>query len=177
MSNPAPASTRPVFNQRQRATLDVLIDLLWPADEASDAASSFGVADYIERHLAGPWGRGEDLYASGPHVVPNWPGLGWQSPLTPAQAVRELVDVVDASASLRWSKSFVGLDARDQSLIVKALEDGSFGPIADIPSPELFLLLRRLVLEGLLRDPVFGGNRDGSGLRWLNEKASAGDRL
>lgn len=155
------------LNPRRHSILTALVDAIFPADEHSPSASSLGVVDYMKRQLNSPWGRGEDLYDAGPHIAPSWKGLGWQSALTPAQAIREGLDALDAHASVEFGHPFAVVTSAQQGELIESLATGTARPIGDVPADQFFLLLQNLVLQGLFRDPSLGGNRDFAGRRWL----------
>ncbi|WP_408015090.1 hypothetical protein [Roseomonas harenae] len=48
-----------------------------------------GCAVFIDRQLAGPYGRAEGVYMQGPHPENRLQTQGFQSPLTPAQPYRK----------------------------------------------------------------------------------------
>src|SRR3984885_5429089 len=62
----APAPTEPAgyafFNLDEAAFVETLVDHMVPADEVSPKGTDLGVNIYIDRALAGAWGKGERLY-------------------------------------------------------------------------------------------------------------------
>jgi hypothetical protein len=59
-----------------------LVDHMVPADELSPKGTEIGINIYIDRALAGGWGKGERLYMQGPWKL-GTPSQGYQLPLTP----------------------------------------------------------------------------------------------
>ena len=68
----APTSAAPeaagyeFLNLDEAAFVEALVDHMVPADEVSPKGTDLGVNIYIDRALAGAWGKGERLYMQGP---------------------------------------------------------------------------------------------------------------
>jgi gluconate 2-dehydrogenase gamma chain len=140
-----------VLDAGEVAVLEAAGDRIFPADESSPAASALGLVAFAEGQLAGPWGQGERMYLRPPFHVPDHPGHGWQSPATPAQALRSVLrGLLDAG--------FLDADGDGRDRELRRLER---------EAPADFVLLRLLVIESVLAHPSHGGNRDGAGWRWL----------
>src|ERR1700737_4327568 len=75
------------LNLDEAAFVESLVDHMVPADEISPKGTDLGVNVYIDRALAGAWGKGERLYMQGPWKQ-GAPSQGYQLPLTPAQIYR-----------------------------------------------------------------------------------------
>ena len=54
------------FNLEEAAFIEALVDHMVPADEVSPKGTDLGINIYIDRALAGAWGKGERLYMQGP---------------------------------------------------------------------------------------------------------------
>src|SRR5262249_31480554 len=54
------------FTGQEAATVEAFVDRLIPADNLSPGGKDCGCAIYIDRQLAGPYGRSEGWYMSGP---------------------------------------------------------------------------------------------------------------
>ena len=92
---------------------------------------------YIDRQLAGPYGRDKYRYTKGPWVE-SMPEHGYQGQETPQQTYRQgLKDLGD----------FTGLSVADQTARLKSMERSRF-----------FQLLRTHTIEGMFCDPMHGGN-------------------
>ena len=65
-----PASPEPAgyafLNTEEAAFVEALVDHMVPADEHSPKGTDLGINTYIDRALAGSWGKGDRLYAQGP---------------------------------------------------------------------------------------------------------------
>ena len=130
----------------EAAFVEAAIARLIPADELGPGALEAGVATFIDRQLAGPFGKGARLYRSGPWRQ-GTPSQGYQHPFTPAELFRSGVRELDV-------KRFAALapEARDEFL--RRLERAR---------PTFFNLLLDLTLEGFFADPVYGGNQGMAG--------------
>jgi gluconate 2-dehydrogenase gamma chain len=113
---------------------------IFPSDEGGPGAREAGVAVYIDRQLAGPWGRDLHRYTQGPFEENAATEFGYQGEATPRQIYRQ---------GLKELKGFdrQGPDEQDQKL--KQIEASLF-----------FSLLRQNTIEGMFCDPAHGGNID-----------------
>jgi gluconate 2-dehydrogenase gamma chain len=78
-----------------------------PADALTPKGTDLGINIYIDRALAGAWGKGERLYMQGPWKQ-GTPSQGYQLPLTPAQLYRAGIAATNAHCRKVYSKSFDG---------------------------------------------------------------------
>ena len=108
-----------------------------PRDDSGPGATEAGVVIYIDRQLAGPYGRDKYRYTKGPWVE-SLPEHGNQSKATPREIYRE---------GIRLLEDFAALPAAEQDAKLHAIEKTPF-----------FQLLRRHTLEGMFSDPLHGGN-------------------
>jgi hypothetical protein len=83
------------FNLAEAAFVEALVDHMVPADELSPKGTDIGINVYIDRALAGAWGKGERLYMQGPWKL-GAPSQGYQLPLTPAQLCRAGIEATNA---------------------------------------------------------------------------------
>jgi gluconate 2-dehydrogenase gamma chain len=113
---------------------------IFPSDEAGPGAREAGVAVYIDRQLAGPWGRDRHRYTQGPFEENAPAEFGYQGKATPQQIYRQ---------GLKDLKGFDGLKPAEQDQKLTQIETTLFFP-----------LLRRNTIEGMFCDPMHGGNID-----------------
>src|ERR1044071_1584642 len=62
----APAAGYSFLNLDEAAFIEALVDHMVPADDLSPKGTDIGINVYIDRALAGGWGKGERLYMQGP---------------------------------------------------------------------------------------------------------------
>src|SRR5438552_16284954 len=102
--SPAPANTYAYLNPDEAAFVEALVDHMVPADQYTPRGSELGLNTYIDRALAGGWGKGDRLYMQGPWKQ-GVPSQGYQLPLTPAEVYRTGIAAANASCVKTHGKS------------------------------------------------------------------------
>ena len=143
----------------ERAFVEAAVARIIPNDELGPGAKEAGVAVFIDRQLAGPFGRAETWYMQGP-----WRDgadeQGYQLKLTPADLYRVAIREIDEIARRdHGNKTFAELDAATQDAMLRALEKGQL-KLSAAPASAFFDILVQNTIEGFLADPIYGGNRD-----------------
>jgi gluconate 2-dehydrogenase alpha chain len=131
-----------VLNTAEAATLDAFFEQLFPADENGPGASSIGVIHYLDRALSGPYARHLEAYRLGVYAL-------------------------DAESWNRFGKRFADADPAQQQELIAALEQGLAPNFRAVEAKTFFELARTHLQEGLFADPIYGGNRDKAGWRFL----------
>ncbi len=114
---------------------------IFPTDESGPGATEAGVVVYIDRQLAGPYGRDAGRYTKGPWVTDGWSGHGYQGKENPREIYAAGIGSLGAD--------FAELDEDQQDVRLLAVEDSMF-----------FGMLRSHTVEGMFCDPLHGGNAD-----------------
>ena len=104
----------------EAAFVEALVDHMVPADELTPNGTDLGINIYIDRALAGGWGKGDRLYMQGPWK-PGVPSQGYQLPLTPAQLYRAGIEATNAHCNKIYGKSFDRLDASQREEVLVGL--------------------------------------------------------
>lgn len=147
------------FTAQEAATAEAFVERLIPADDLSPSGNDCGCAVYIDRQLAGPYGRSEGFYMSGPFQK-GTKQQGPQSASTPSQDYRTGFAALDKACQAKYGgKRFAELTGDQQDEVIKGLEDGSFkldGPDAQ----DFFKMILKDTQTGFLADPIYGGNKD-----------------
>ncbi len=147
---PAPARSpamNPTMNMDQRRILDAFIDRIIPKDELGPGAVECGVGDYIDRCLADYLAAEKPLFLDG---LAN----------------------LDVFALRTQGIAFASLTAEKQDAVLTAIDNNQ--------APNLrgfFNRARRLTLEGMFGDPVYGGNKNFAGwdlIRYPGAKLAVG---
>lgn len=125
------------FTTDEARVVAAACERIFPRDANGPGAIDAGVSIYIDRQLAGPYGRDKYRYVKGPFVT-SVPEHGYQGKATPRQIYREGIRALGRFADL-------SVDAQDRAL----------GQIEHSP---FFELLRRHTIEGMFCDPMHGGN-------------------
>jgi len=171
-----PAAAPPplrVLNPAEAATAGAMADRVFPPDADGPGATAIGVVTYLDRQLAGDWGSGARLYRHGPFAEPADSGLGYQLPLTPRELYKHVLPRIESHVSSRnGGRALPALSARRQDELMTALENGDVDlGLADGPngftSAAFFTMFLANVTEGLFADPLYGGNQDVQGWRWV----------
>lgn len=150
------------FTADEASLVEAAVDRLIPPDDRGPGGKDAGCAVFIDRQLAGPFGRAEGLYTR-PPFMPGAGTQGYQMPDAPAARYRAgLKALADYIKSTFAGKSFRDLAADDQDKVLAGLESGSIA-LKDVKSAEFFTLLLEGTQEGFFADPVYGGNRDMAG--------------
>ena len=154
------------FTEAEAAFINAAVARLIPADELGPGGVEAGVPTFIDRQLAGPYGRGERWYMQGPWSA-GAPTQGWQTRLTPAGLYRAGIKAVDG-AVVRESRggSFAKLAPADQDAFLQRLEKGDVA-LDGVDAKAFFAQLLQNTLEGFWSDPIYGGNRDMAGWKLI----------
>lgn len=78
-------------------------------------------------------------------------------------AYRMGADRIEMAARSAYARTFFGLRGEEQDRLLTALEAGGLRTMPGIAGAKFFAMLRRHVIEGVLSDPLYGGNRDFAG--------------
>jgi gluconate 2-dehydrogenase gamma chain len=154
------------FTDPEAAFINAAVARLIPADDLGPGGVEAGVPFFIDRQLAGSYGRGERWYMQGPWS-PGLPTQGWQTRLTPAGLYRAAIKGIDA-AVVRESRggSFARLAAADQDAFLQRMEKGEV-VLDGADGKSFFAQLLHNTLEGFWSDPIYGGNRDMAGWKLI----------
>ena len=119
---------------------------IFPSDAAGPGASEAAVVIYIDRQLAGPYGRDKFRYTQEPfeHSVPEH---GYQGRESPREVYR---------AGVATLAGFAALTPERQDEKLRSIEKTMF-----------FQLLRTHTIEGMFSDPLHGGNAGMTGWRLI----------
>ena len=150
------------FNLDEAAFVEALVDHMVPADEVSPKGTDLGVNIYIDRALAGAWGKGERLYMQGPWKL-GAPSQGYQLPLMPAQLYRAGIEATNAHCRKAYGKSFDRIEAAQREEVLVGLSTGKIAFDNGLPVRVFWTTLYQTVVEGMYSDPIYGGNRNKAG--------------
>lgn len=125
------------FTEAEVLIVAAASERILPRDEAGPGASDAGVVLYIDRQLAGPYGRDRRRYIKPPFMA-SFPEHGYQGKESPREIYR---------AGLAQLAGFASLSNAEQDAKLRAIEKSLF-----------FQLLRTHTVEGFLCDPMHGGN-------------------
>lgn len=125
------------FTETEALIVAAAASHIFPSDDSGPGAREAGVAIFIDRQLAGSYGRDRFRYTQPPFEDASRE-LGYQGSATPRQIYRD---------GLKGLQGFhlLALTAQDEAL-------------RKIESTLFFSLLRQNTIEGMFCDPMHGGN-------------------
>lgn len=164
------------FTAAEAAFVDAIMARLIPADDLGPGAREAGVTRFLDRQLAGSYGRAESWYMQGPWRK-GTKSQGYQSSLAPAQLYRAAIKHIDAHCRQKFSgKAFNELTAEHQDEVITGLEKNTLeipgiGPhsleIEGAKSDSFFAVLMQHAVEGFFSDPIYGGNKGMAGWKLI----------
>jgi gluconate 2-dehydrogenase gamma chain len=155
------------FNDAQARWVTAMAERIFPRDAAGPGATDARVVTYIDGRLANAWGLGAKTYRQGPFFVPEDSGHGAQTPMTPRDIYKAALEALDAYCNRQFGKSFDTLQVSQQDDVLHALEQGKVDTFTTVPAALFFAIFRQNVVEGLFADPLYGGNANLIGWKWI----------
>jgi gluconate 2-dehydrogenase gamma chain len=147
------------FNGDEGRAMEALVDCIIPPDSETPGGTGAGCAVFIDRQLAGPYGRQEGLYVRPPFQA-GAKSQGHQSEKGPAQSYREGLAALDrACKAQHGGKAFAELSDSDRIAVLKALEKDEL-KLDGVDGKAFFAQMVKDVQMGFFADPIYGGNRD-----------------
>ncbi len=128
------------FTEDEALIVAAAASRIFPSDDSGVGAKEAGVVIYIDRQLAGPYGRDRYRYTQGPFDETAAREFGYQGKTTPGETYRE---------GLKSLKGFDKLPPEEQDKKLQQIENTHF-----------FAVLRQNTIEGMFSDPMHGGNID-----------------
>ena len=162
MRRPAHSGTGYVyFTPAEAAFIEAAVARLIPNDPVGPGAVEANVPFFLDRQLAGPFGRA---------IIIIWADLGQRArpnkvikaaSLPRSSIAPPLLRSTNTSAPIWARAAFAKLAAADQDKVLKGLESGDDqAPMAEsTPKPSSAMFLQN-TKEGYFSDPIYGGNKD-----------------
>ena len=145
------------FSPAEAAFVESMLNVMCPADEFTPGGVDCGLAIYIDRQLAGDFGRGAKRYARGPWFEGK-PQHGPQSPLTPERLFKVGIAAANDACGKRFGKTFDQLSPADANAFLLDLGSDKVKD-ARVPLGNWFNeLVYPLFQQACFADPVYGGN-------------------
>jgi gluconate 2-dehydrogenase gamma chain len=148
------------FTPVEVALITAAVARLIPNDEVGPGAVEANVPFFLDRQLAGPYGRGDHYFLGGP-----WPKgttqQGYQSRFSPAQLYRAAIVAIDRHVGANFNgATFAKLGPDDQDRLLKGMESGDLQLGDGVDGKAFFTMLLQNTKEGYFSDPIYGGNKD-----------------
>jgi gluconate 2-dehydrogenase gamma chain len=135
------------FTAAEANTIRAAAERIFPGDENGPGATEAGAVIYIDRQLAGPYGRDAYRYTKGPWLESSLEH-GYQGQQNPQQIYREGIPTLGSN--------FSSLPTDEQDALLEKIEATHF-----------FMLLRTHTIEGIFCDPLHGGNINMAGWKLI----------
>ena len=154
------------FTPEEGAAVEAIVDRLIPPDPQAPGGKDAGCAVFIDRQLAGPYGRSQGLYMR-PPFMDGTKEQGPQSPLTPGQRYRQSLAALDKYCRATFAgKGFVDLTDDQKDKLLTGLEKGPI-QLEGASATGFFEQIVKNTKEGFFADPIYGGNRDMAGWKMV----------
>ena len=147
------------FSTEEAEFVDAAVSRLIPKDELGPGAKEAGVTTFLDRQLAGSFGKASSWYMQGPWAKGE-ATQGYQSRMTPAELYRAAIKAIDGYCNGKYQgKKFAALSSNVQDEVLTGLEKGDI-KLEGVDAKAFFLEFSQNTVEGFFSDPIYGGNRD-----------------
>ena len=147
------------FTADEAAAVEAIADRIIPPDPQTPGGKDAGCGVYLDRQLAGPYGRSDGDYNRGP-FMPGLAGQGPQSQGGPAKLYRDGLKALDKfCAANHDGKHFAQLTDAEKDELLGGLESGQ-AKLDGADGKKFFAQILKDVQTGFFADPIYGGNRD-----------------
>jgi gluconate 2-dehydrogenase gamma chain len=146
------------FTSAEAAAVEALVDRIIPPDPETPGGKAAGCAVFLDRQLAGPYGRDEGLYNRGPFVK-GMKNQGPQSAKNLGEIYRSALAALDHYCQSQDHKGWVELSPERQDEILQGIESGAV-TLEGVDGSSFLEHCVKDVQAGFFADPLYGGNRD-----------------
>jgi len=142
------------FTEAEGAAVEALADRIIPPDPETPGGAKAGCAVFIDRQLAGPYGRSAGFYVS-PPFIKGLKGQGPQDEAGPAARYRKGLAALDRFCqTAKGARGFVALSDADKDAVIAGLEKGE-AKLEGEDGQAFFELLLKDVQQGFFADPIY----------------------
>jgi gluconate 2-dehydrogenase gamma chain len=156
---PAPVLGYESLSGDEAAFVEAIVNVMCPADALTPNGVDCGLATFIDRQLAGDFGKGARRYMSGPWKKGK-PQLGYQLPLTPEQFFKAGIAAANAQCVKKLGKSFDQAAPADAEAFLAEIAAGKVSDARVPLAPWFNYLVYPLFTQACFADPIYGGNAD-----------------
>jgi gluconate 2-dehydrogenase gamma chain len=147
------------FTADEGRAMEALADRIIPPDPQTPGGKDSGSAVFVDRQLAGDYGRQEGHYVR-PPFIKGLKNQGAQSEGGPRKEYRDGLAALDKACKAReGGKAFADLADDRKDAVLKDIEEGKL-ELEGVDGKSFFALAIKDVQTGFLADPIYGGNRD-----------------
>jgi gluconate 2-dehydrogenase gamma chain len=160
-SPPEPIKPGPwlFFSGDEGRAIEAVADRIIPSDPETPGGKDAGCAVFLDRQLAGPYGRQEGFYVRPPFMK----GAKQQGPQSEGGYVKVYRDglaALDKACKAKFfGESFAELADDNKDQVLQGLETGDF-KLEGADGKAFFEQLLKDIQQGFFADPIYGGNRD-----------------
>jgi gluconate 2-dehydrogenase gamma chain len=148
------------FTPTELTFIEAAVARLIPSDPVGPGALESNVPFFLDRQLAGKFGRGDHYYLGGPWPK-GTPEQGYQTRYSPAQLYRAAIAAIGKYVGATFNGAlFSKLETSNQDTLLKGLESGEITLDEGVDSKSFFAMLLQNTKEGYFSDPIYGGNKD-----------------
>lgn len=140
--------------------LEQVTERIYPKDDNGPGAIELGVPYFIDKQLAGSWGKNASDYRQGPFGDSGAEVI--HSRLTRGELFINGLRKMNKLSQDRFDTTFDDAEEEQQIEILEDFEGDKIDMEA-VSSASFFELLRMTVLEGAYSDPLYGGNKNMKG--------------
>lgn len=159
------------FDRNQFETVEAAAEQIYPKTEVGPGAKELLAAYYIDHQLAGSFGLNSKEYMTGPFYPGEAvPEQGYQTHLNRQQVFNIGIGALNDEAAKTSDEKpkFAQLSEEQQIEILKAFEADEVKLNGAVSASFFFNLLRKMTIEGVYADPMYGGNKDMAGWKMKN---------
>ena len=154
------------FSHDEANAIEAIADRIIPPDPETPGGKDAGCADYVDRQLAGPFGRSDGNYVKSPFMK-GAKNFGPQAQGSPAKMYRDSLAALDRYCRANHDgKSFASLSDTHKDGILGGLESGKI-KLEGADGQGFFDAVVKDVEMGFFADPIYGGNRDMAGWKMI----------
>ena len=147
------------FTAPEAIAIEALADRIIPPDSETPGGKESGCAVYLDRQLAGAYGRGDGLYNRPPYMK-GTKQQGRQSNGGITTTYRDGLAALDKFCRGNYSgKVFAELGDADKDDLLKGLESDKI-KLDGVDGKAFFQQTITDIQMGFFADPIYGGNRD-----------------
>ncbi len=145
------------FSQDEAAFVETMVTIMCPADAYTPSGIDCGLPIYIDRQLAGDFGRGSKRYMQGPWVQ-GQPQQGYQLPLTPEQYFKAGIAAANEACIAKHGMPFDQVTPAQARAFLDDLGASKITGTTPSLGPWFNELVYPLFTQACFADPIYGGN-------------------
>lgn len=150
--------------------LRAAVERIYPEDDNGPGAIQLGVPYFIDRQLAGAWGLNAKEYMLAPFTFDakkDNSGSRYETGLNRGQIFIQGIRKIDELSEEKFDTNFSNADGEQQDEILQLFDNGEV-TMDGVSSKTFFNFLRKMTLEGVYSDPLYGGNKNMEGWKMVD---------